>query len=141
MFETLLQDLRFAIRSFANKPGFSLTAIAIVSLGVGATTTIFSVVDGVLLEDLPYPDPEELVFVANPGHPVPLYEDWRDRTELFSVMAAVRPGDRDLTGDGPPVSLETASVTPHFFDSSGRCRCEADCLRETTSRVHPASPC
>jgi putative ABC transport system permease protein len=115
VFETLLQDMRYAIRSFINKPGFSLTAIAIVALGVGATTTIFSVVDGVLLEDLPYPDPEELVFVANPGHPVPVYVDWRDRTDGFSVMAGVRPRDRDLTGDGPPVSLETASVTPHFF--------------------------
>lgn len=105
----LIQDIRYAARSFARTPGFSLIVIAIVALGVGATTTIFSVVDCVLLRDLPYPDPEELVFFANPAHPIPLFKDWRDRTDSFSEIAATWDVRGDLTGDGPPTTVAPRS--------------------------------
>ena len=71
---TLLQDIRYATRSFLNRPGFSMTVVALVALGVGATTTIFSVVDNVLLRQLPYPEAERLVFFDNAAHPIPLYQ-------------------------------------------------------------------
>jgi len=115
----LSQDLRYAGRTFAKKPGFSLTVVALVALGVGATTTIFSVVDNVLLRELPYPDPEELVFLDNPAHSVPMFLDWRDRTSSFSVTAATRDGQYDLIGDGAPESIEGSQVTKSFFSMLG----------------------
>jgi len=116
---TVLQDLRYAIRTIRKKPGFALTVIAIVALGVGASTTIFSVVDSVLLRKLPYPNADELVFFDNPSHPVPLYVDWRDRTRSFSAIAAAWDGDYDLTGDGTPESVRGALVTHDFFQILG----------------------
>ncbi len=111
----LLQDIRYAARSFVRTPGFSLIVIAIVALGVGATTAIFSVVDCVLLRDLPYPDPDELVFFANPAHSIPLFKDWRDRTSSFKEIAASWDVSGDLTRDGPPTTIGAAFVTPGYF--------------------------
>ena len=59
--ETLIKDLRFGIRSLAKRPGFTAIAILTLALGIGASTAIFSVVDGVLLRSLPYPDPDQIV--------------------------------------------------------------------------------
>jgi putative ABC transport system permease protein len=115
----LLQDLRYAGRTFAKKPGFSLTVVALVALGVGATTTIFSVVDNVLLRALPYPDPEELVFLDDPAHSAPMFVDWRDRTSSFSVTAATMDTQYDLIGDGAPESIEGSQVTEDFFSMLG----------------------
>jgi putative ABC transport system permease protein len=117
--ESLIQDVRYAVRSFAKRPGFSLTVIAIVGLGIGATTAIFSVVDGVLLKRLPYPDPHELVFFGNPAHPVPLMLDWRDRTNSFASMAGVWDREVDLTGDGEPQTIRIGLVTRDFFSVLG----------------------
>ncbi len=64
----LLQELRYVARCLSRRPGFALTVVALVAVGVGATTAIFSVVDGVLFRELPYPDPHQLVFFANPSH-------------------------------------------------------------------------
>jgi predicted permease len=115
----VLQDLRFAARSFAKKPGFSVTAIVILALGVGATTTIFSVVDGILLDKLPYPDPDRLVYFDNPSHTPPDYEDWRERTTSFITMAATWDRDVDLTNDGAPARLHAGLVTRDFFHLFG----------------------
>jgi len=115
----LSQDLRYAGRTFAKKPGFSLAVVALVALGVGATTTIFSVVDNVLLRELPYPDPEELVFLDDPAHSAPMFLDWRDRTSSFSVTAATRDAQYDLIGDGAPESIEGSQITESFFSMLG----------------------
>jgi putative ABC transport system permease protein len=115
----VLQDLRFAARSFAKKPGFSVTAIVILALGVGATTTIFSVVDGILLDKLPYPDPDRLVYFDHPSHTPPDYVDWRGRTTSFSAMAATWGRDVDLTNDGAPARLRAGLVTRDFFQLFG----------------------
>src|SRR5262245_57266845 len=63
--DALLQDLRFAIRSLVRHPGFAVTALVTLALGIGATTAIFSVVNSVLLRALPFPDPHRLVIVGN----------------------------------------------------------------------------
>jgi predicted permease len=115
----LAQDLRYEGRTFAKKPGSSLTVVALVALGVGATTTIFSVVDNVLLRELPYPEPEELVFFDNPAHSVPMFLEWRDRTASFSTMAATRDARFDLIGEGAPESIEGSQVTESFFSMLG----------------------
>jgi putative ABC transport system permease protein len=137
--ESLLQDTRYAVRSFARRPGFSLTVIAIVGLGIGAATSIFSVVDGVLLKRLPYPDPHELVFFGNPAHPIPLMLDWRDRTNSFASMAGVWDREVDLTGDGEPQTIRIGLVTRDFFSllgaRAGRGRLFASDEFESPSRV------
>ncbi len=119
MAESFLQDVRYAGRSFARRPSFSLTVIAIVGLGVGATTTIFSVVDGVVLQKLPYPHPEELVFFGNPAHSVPLMLDWRDRTSSFASIGGVYDREADLVGDGEPLTIRVGMVTSDFFSILG----------------------
>ncbi len=117
--ESLFQDVRFAARSFVKRPNFSLTVIALVGLGVGATTTMFSVVDGVVLQKLPYRDPEELVFFGNPAHSVPLMLDWRDRTSSFASIGGVWDREADLTGDGEPLTIRLGMVTREFFSILG----------------------
>jgi predicted permease len=117
--EGVVQGIRLAVRSYVRNPGFALTAVAIIGLGIGATTTIFSVVDTVLLKQLPYPQPRQLVYFDHASHPAPLYRDWRDRTEAFDAMAAAWDRDIDLTGDGEPERLDGAIVTRAFFDLFG----------------------
>jgi putative ABC transport system permease protein len=117
--ETLLQNLRYTARSSLKTPGFSLTVIALIGLGVGATTTIFSVVDNVLLRRLPYPESERLVFFDNPAHSVPLYRDWRDRTSSFSMIGGFWDERFDLTGDGTPEKLDGAMVTEQLLPMLG----------------------
>ncbi|UCG86930.1 MAG: ABC transporter permease [Gemmatimonadota bacterium] len=112
---SLMQDLHYAFRSFARRPGFSLLVIALLGLGIGATTTIFSIVDGVLLKKLPYPNPRELVFFDNPAHSVPLMRDWQTRTNSYSVIAGAWDRTVDLTNDGAPVNVQAALVTEDFF--------------------------
>jgi predicted permease len=116
---SVFQDISYAARSFAKRPGFSLTVIGLVALGVGATTTIFSVVDNVLLNKLPYPDSERLVYFDNAAHSIPLYRDWQERTHSFSTIGAVWDAGFDLTGDGTPENVNGGRVTEHFFEMLG----------------------
>lgn len=92
--ETLLADVRQAFRLLAKNPGFSIVAIAALALGIGANTGIFSVVDKVLLEPLPYPHPDRLMQLGRkyPGHEgfsnsIPKYMTWRNNQTVFSAMA------------------------------------------------------
>ena len=119
MIERVIQDVRFALRSFARKPGYALTAVAILGIGIGATTAIFTVVDHVLLRALPYPDSEELVFFDRPSFPVPFYLMWRERASSFASMGAVWPSRGNFTGDGPPTQLNVVGVSPGFFATLG----------------------
>lgn len=111
----LVQDIHYAGRSFAKHPGFSLLVIGLLALGVGATTTIFSIVDGVLFKKLPYPNPKELVFFDHPAHSVPLMRDWQNRTNSYSMIAGAWERTVDLTKDGTPVNVQVAVVTDDFF--------------------------
>ena len=115
----LRQDIKYAARGFRKKPAFALTVILIMGLGIGATTTIFSVVDGVLLRDLPYPEPDRLVRFGNPSHPAPLYVEWLDRTSSFATLAAVDDREFDLTNDGTPESITAGLATASFFSMLG----------------------
>src|SRR5690349_21159301 len=94
---TLWQDLRYSARTLLKKPGFALTIIVTLALGVGANTAIFSVVNTVLLRPLPYQDPDRLARLwesnSKRGIPegatsAPNFEDWRKRNQVFEQLAA-----------------------------------------------------
>src|SRR6185295_387738 len=91
--QTLFQDLRYSLRMFVKNPGFTTVAVLSLALGIGANTSIFSVVNAALLRPLPVTEPERLVFVFNgsPASPYgvasyPDYVDYRDKNEVFSDL-------------------------------------------------------
>ncbi|HEY7180749.1 MAG TPA: hypothetical protein VIC84_04995, partial [Blastocatellia bacterium] len=91
--QTLWQDLRYGARMLLKKPGFTLTAVITLALGVGATTAIFTVVNAVLLRPLPYPEADRLVFVGQKfdlsiqGSGEPKFLFWREQSRLFEALA------------------------------------------------------
>jgi putative ABC transport system permease protein len=128
MLETLGQNLRYAVRSLTKNPGFATIVTLTLALGIGANTAIFSVVHGVLLTPLPYPEPERVITVAemNPNIDIeprwvsiPNYVDWKAQTQSFERMALFRGRSRALTGSDDPEYVFSASVTDEFFDVFG----------------------
>ena len=126
--ETLLQDLRYGLRTLAKAPTFTSVAIATLAVGIGANTAIFSVVYAVLLRPLPYPDPDRLVavFEGNPSQGVPVngasynnFEDLRQQNHVFTAVAGVQFHNLTLTGRGEPAVVDTSVVTPELFDVVG----------------------
>src|SRR5262245_51614100 len=103
--ERLVQDLRYGLRSFIRQPGFSLTAILALALGIGANTAVFSVVYAVLLKPLPYPKPEALIYVHDTYPAVTFasvsiakYVALRDGNRTLEALGAQTPGSVALTG-------------------------------------------
>src|SRR5208283_1593876 len=133
LFETLRQDLRYTLRTLRRDAGFTTFAILIVGLGIGASSTIFSVVNALLLRPLPFKDPGQLVWIANNGGKegglsgetvqVGHFTDVRARNKSFSDMAAYFAfygvGDSKLTGDGEPERLSGVPVSQNFFQLLG----------------------
>ena len=124
--QTILNDLRHAARRLQRSPGFTALAVLTVGLGVGATTVMFSAVNGVLLRPLSYPEADRLVMIrgaalAQPGQPgvisYPDYLDWRDASRSFETLAALRPADVTLAAPGGPERVEGARVTASFFQA------------------------
>jgi putative ABC transport system permease protein len=111
--------LRFAARTHLKRPGFSLTAVIIVALGIGAVTTIYSVVDGVMVKKLPYDHPEQLVFFDQPAHPIPRFRDWQARLTSLQSMAAAWNIEANYIGSTTPERLRAAQITPGFFPMFG----------------------
>ena len=100
--ETLVQDIRYAARTLIKRPSFTIVAITALGLGIGATTAIFSVVNGVLLRPLPYADPDRLVTLLHHGQdPVAPanYLDWKRQTTMFSSMGAAEYWSGNVVGD------------------------------------------
>jgi putative ABC transport system permease protein len=121
--ETLLHDLRFALRLFAKSPGFVVVAILTMALGIGSTTAIFSVVDATLLHPLPYPHPEQLVRIEEdfPGLgardvrlSVPEWKDFQ-RSGIFQYVSPERSGSVDVTGSSQPARIQFKSVATNYF--------------------------
>jgi putative ABC transport system permease protein len=119
--DSLLQDIRYAVRLLLRTPAFTLAAAVSLAVGIGATTALFSAVNGVLLEPLPLPDAERVVFTprvddveADVG--IPDMVDLRARTTQFAALAAFAPGWAfDLTGQGEPERLTGAVIESQFF--------------------------
>lgn len=125
--ETVTSDLRYAIRSFRRAPGFALTAIITLALGIGATTTVFSVVDALMLRPLPYPESDRVVQVGtmysgfnrlSSSSPANFF-DWRTRSEVFEYLVASRIESRTIVTDGLPESVVGAGVSAGFFELLG----------------------
>jgi predicted permease len=124
-----VQDLRYAARTLARRPGFTAVVIVVLALGIGANAAVFSVVDAVLLRPLPFPEPERLVEVhlatteGDPRGPVSEvdFEDWRESGHVFQDIALVNTISRGLTltGGAEPEQLPTAYVHPAFFGTLG----------------------
>ena len=115
----VLQDLRYAVRGFARSPGFTIVAIITLALGIGATTAIFSVVNGVLLRPLPYPAADRLVNIwmdnrrmgmADDIHSYPNLEDLRSRNRSFAEIAGYSRGGANLTGGCQETECEPRRV-------------------------------
>jgi putative ABC transport system permease protein len=119
MFATLMGDLRYALRGMITKRAFSAIVLATLALGIGANVAIFSVVNGVLLRPLPYPDAERIVQVEHeaPSTNVsePEFVDYRNGTKRFERLAAFTTDAATLTGDGEPERVTRARVSDGFF--------------------------
>ena len=121
---TLLQDLRFGLRTLAKNPGFTAVAVLTLALGVGVNAAMFSVINTTLLTPLPYKNPDRLVWLGTrfPGfnHPIPVsapdFLDWKSQNHVFEYMAAIdETGGFTLTGKGEPEMLPGALVSASFF--------------------------
>ncbi|HET7217737.1 MAG TPA: ABC transporter permease, partial [Vicinamibacterales bacterium] len=126
--ESLLQDLRFAVRSFTKQPAFAVIGIATLALGIGANTAIFTVVNAVVLQRLPFPNDERLVRVTadatglkatDVGLSPPEMFDYRDRSGLFDEMSGLYPLDANLTEVDVPERVEVMLVSPSYFSVLG----------------------
>src|SRR5215472_10856153 len=99
--ETVVQDVRYAIRTLLRSPAFTACAVLTLALGIGANTAIFSVVNSVLLNPLPYPNPQELL-AARQNESPPNLRDMQRLTSSFSSSGGVNIEPMDLTGNGEP---------------------------------------
>ena len=133
---SFFRDLRFGLRTLRKRPLFAFLVVGTLGLGIGASTTVFSLVDGILLRDMAYEDPEELVLIWGTWpewreDPL-LSEAWdkigltwegyltlRDETQAFSDIAGHRSGTLTLTGVGDPVRLESGEATSSLFPLLG----------------------
>ena len=121
-------DVRYGLRLLRRSPGFAAAAVLTLTLAVGATTTIFSIVDAVLIQPPPYPDPERLVTLwqtdpENDDRPDAVapanFLDWREQARSFAHVAAMDPWSFDFTGAGEPEVLYGSLVTEGFFEALG----------------------
>jgi predicted permease len=124
--DTMQQDIRYALRSLARSRGYTAMAIAVLALGIGATSAIFSFVDGVLLKPLPYREPERLVQVweMNPegfrNYVSALnFQDWQRQHRVFEGIAAYSTAPATLSTGTEPVQLYASRVSASYFDVFG----------------------
>ena len=127
--EGVVRDLRYAVRMFLKNRGFTAVAIIALALGIGANTAIFSLVNGVLLRPLPFPNSDRIIYFEgkNPAAGITDsnisyldFTDWSQQTDLFASTAAYWTGNADLSGDGAePEAVPRAGVTTGFFSVLG----------------------
>src|SRR5205085_7785253 len=128
---SVVQDLRFALRTLRRDAAFATFAIAIAGLGIGASSTVFSVVNALLLRPLPFADPDRLVWITNRdtsglsgqttqvGHMLDLRERTRSMSAIAGYFAFYGVGDNLLTGRGEPERLSGVPVSDNFFEILG----------------------
>ena len=126
--QTVWQDIKYALRMLRSHPGFTVVAVITLSLGIGANTAIFSVVNAVVLNPLPFPNPEEIVLVRDDlpgrqlediGMSVDELKDFQERSGVFDQISAVWAVDANLTGSDRPERIELLAVSPNYFSLLG----------------------
>ena len=134
----LLFSLSYSIRTLLREPVFSLIVVLILALGIGANTTIFTIIDHVLLSPLPYRDPSRLVMLweSNPNQPQPAgshipaardnFDFWRKESHSFQALEAYQQTTYNLTGLRNPEHLDVARCTTGFFALLGACRAKVE---------------
>jgi predicted permease len=124
---TLAHDLRYALRMIQRNPGLTAIALLALGLGIGANSAVFTVLNGVLIQPLPYPGSDRLMLISHAptaGYFGPMlgvveadYLEFRDRNKAFESVATFNGSQVSLTGAGEPVRLPSARVTSQFFDT------------------------
>ncbi len=120
--ENLLKDCRYGLASLARDPGFTIVAVGVLALGIGANAAMFSLVDAVLLKPLPFPNPEQIVRVweaprtgGTNSTSTPDFLDWKALATSFRALAAEQSISPAMTGRGEPVRLAGKAVTADYF--------------------------
>src|SRR5918992_2839015 len=128
--DSLLRDIRYALRRLRKSPAFTAIVVVTLALGIGANTAIFSVVNAVLLRALPYREPDRLVtinhfynspdlnFLAAPVSAIG-FRDYRDKTKSFQAVAVESGWSANLTGDGDPERIPASRVSGDYFRVQG----------------------
>lgn len=125
--ERFVLDTSYALRGLRRSPGFTLTAVMALALGIGANTAIFSVIDGIVLKPLPFPDAERVVFLGwdhGNGNRIPAltpleFDFWRAQSTVFEGVATSRPFTAELNGDAEQPLVHGIRVSDDFFDVVG----------------------
>ena len=143
------QDLKYALRSLGRTPGFTVTAILVAALGIGATTATFSIADHVLLRPLPFADPDRLVKLwetqASRGYSrlepsPPNYLDWKRLATSFEGIEAYGGTAATLLGNGEPERISGTRVTGGVFQLLGRQAAIGRTLTEVGHHVETQNP-
>jgi predicted permease len=123
---TLLQDVRYGIRMLVKNPGYALIAVLTLALGIGANTALFSVVNGVILNPLPFPQPDQLVMLYENSVAFeklsisyPNLKDWQHSNSTFAEIAGYRSDDFSVTGSGETERVRVGMVSAEFFPILG----------------------
>jgi putative ABC transport system permease protein len=125
---TLLKDLRYSFRALCKMPGFSIVALLVLALGIGANTAIFSVLNSVVLNPLPYPGSDRLALIwetdlkdgiTREGPSAPNFLDWKEQSQSFEDMSLLEVGTGTLTGEGEPEQVTGLRVTTNFLSMLG----------------------
>src|SRR5947208_3499662 len=126
--ENFAQYVRFGARMLRKNPGFTAVAVLTLALGIGANTTIFSVVNAALLRSLPFPHTSRIVYISsrstlfdfpNMGVSLPDIDDLRTGAKSFEAVAAYRTARKELAGDGQPERIESAEISPDMLPILG----------------------
>jgi predicted permease len=126
--ETLIQDVRYALRTLAKTPGFVVVTVSTLALGIGANLAIFALVNSVLLQPLPFSEPERLVRIFDDlngagdkdvGMSVPEFEDLRERSGIFEQISAIWPVSTALSGGERAERIEMLGTSPGYFEMLG----------------------
>ena len=126
--ESLLGDIRYALRNLLRRPGFTLIAVVTLALGIGANTAIFSAINALLLKPLPFPELDRVVAIWDklPSRgvmhnevTVANYLDWQSQTQSFEQLALYRWWNANLTGIDPPERIQGFLVTANYLDALG----------------------
>ena len=121
--ERLARDLRYSFRSLRRSPGFTLVTLATLGIAIGANASVFSLINALVFEPLPYPDSDQLVYFGRPpgkfGVSAPNLLDWQNQQSTFVDIAGMAYAGYNLTGSGVPLRVTCCKVTPGFFSILG----------------------